>query len=78
MSGESLVMLQLRKDSCLGFKHSLDEFCPCCPWFLSADILKQGSLCHFSVQIIVRYSKACDGNDYGVENNRFPLAGADC
>lgn len=53
-------------------------FYPCCPWCLSADILKQPFLCYLNVQIIVRDSKASDGNDYGVENNRFPLASADC
>lgn len=36
------------------------------------------SFCYLNVQIIVRDSKASDGNDYGVENNRFPLASADC
>lgn len=53
-------------------------FCHRCPWCLSADILKQASLCHLNVQIIVRDSKASDGNDYGVGNNRSSLVRADC
>lgn len=72
------MLLQRRAASC--FSVCLVNSVPavCCPWCLSADILKQPSLSHLNVQIIVRDSKASDGNDYGVENNRFPLAGADC
>lgn len=69
----------IAEERCLfGFQHLLGIFCPRCPWCLSADILKQAPLCHLNVQIIVRDSKASDGNDYGVENNRFLLAGVDC
>lgn len=61
-----------------GSGYDICVFYPCCPWCLSADILRQASLCHLNVGIIVRDSKASDGNDYRVENNRFPLVAADC
>lgn len=72
MSGDGLVMTRGK------FKCLLAIFCPGCPWCSSVDILKLASFCHLNVQIIVRDSKASDGNDYRVGNNRFPLAGADC
>lgn len=41
-------------------------------------LFKRTSVFHLNVQMIVKDSKTSDGNDYRVENNRFPLAGADC
>lgn len=71
------MLLQRGTASC--FSVCIAAFRPGCPWGPAGTYLqKQPSPCHLNVQIIVRDSKASDGNDYGVENNRFPLAAADC
>ncbi len=63
----------MRRDGC-------SNFCVCSVCSVPAvlGVCLQASLCHLNVQIIVRDSKPSDGNDYGVENNRFPVATADC
>lgn len=60
------VMLQLRFSSL-----PLVVLHPCSPWFVSENMLKESTLCHLNVQIIVKDKKSSDRNDYRIENYRF-------